>query len=130
MVPQVFRKQCPWCARSFNTYEKEKDYCTSECNSHEEYARLFPSRSLKKPESSFCLVCDLPCQKRSRFCSKACKLLSVRVPINEKRSNIDNLRKRRLIPIDVLNKAAEKKRVFDKDHAEKYVRWGGVRDRI
>lgn len=36
----------------------------------------------------------------------------------------------RKIPLEVLDRIEEKKRVFDDKHAEKFIRWGGVRDRI
>lgn len=39
-------------------------------------------------------------------------------------------KRRGALPYEVLNKIAEKKRIYDETHANNFIRWGGLRDRV
>lgn len=110
------------------TVDEGREFCNDQCKAALEYATtIVPSLLKNQPKGSYCLQCDLPSRAASKFCSKACALLSVRKPEHLKKKPSG----RRLAYIDYEeeNIKAERKRAFDESHALNVMR-GRTRDKI
>jgi hypothetical protein len=114
MPTNLLKKTCPYCNRSFLTYEKEMNYCSSVCDGKFRYNERFGIKTEFKEK--FCLFCGE--MNNKNFCNSKCSNAYEREKttkrskeqfVKEKSNNFNRL------PYHVLNKIAERKRVMKDD---------------
>lgn len=121
MAPQILKKNCGKCGKAFFTYETDKQYCTQMCEAQFKYNEHFGLKDKHKLNETNCEQCGDLLQIRGsvkmRFCDEYCKRQHGKeVRAKKSLETSDKPRKHgRLLPYNVLNKMAEKKRVFE-DH--------------
>ncbi len=136
MAPQTLKKNCKKCGKAFFTYELDKIYCTSTCEAQFKYNEHFGYQDKHKLNETNCDQCgDLLSVRGSvkmRFCNEFCKKqfdkeARAKKSMEKKLQETEKPKhKGKRLPYDVLNKMAEKKRVFE-DHGWLYQ---NNRDRI
>lgn len=129
MSPQTLKKNCKKCGKAFFTYEVDKIYCTSDCEAKFKYNEHFGYEDHHKLNETNCEQCgDLLSVRgriKMRFCNDMCKKQHAkeeRAKISFKKSLEESGKPKkhgRRLPYEVLNKIAEKRRVFD-DHEWMY----------
>jgi len=122
MAPKLLKTNCKFCLRPFFTYEAEKIFCNHKCELKIKRDEFREKKGLKiietKVHESHCLYCNeliiiADAQGRPRkWCGEICRKLDGKKARAEI-SNKTDKKKVNLLPYDVLNKIAEKKRVFD-----------------
>lgn len=122
MAPQLFKKYCAFCNKSFLTYENDKIYCNDKCINKQKYRDLAYKNDWK---IKYCQVKESRCEAcseiisvndgrgRSRkWCNDACRKLAAK----RKRMAVSNVTDKKKsghpLPYEVLNEIEEKKRVF------------------
>lgn len=132
MPRDLFKRNCEHCGKNFLTYEKDKVFCKSTCEGRHHYNEMLGKDQPKKT-LNYCAHCGdevhspQGVSKGNRFCNSIC-----RKEFGKKElilvANARPMKKRgakRALPYEVLNKIAEKERVFDEKHAFWYIRRGG-----
>lgn len=129
MAPQTLKKNCKKCGKAFFTYDVDKIYCTSDCEVKFKYNEHFGYEHKNKINETNCEQCgDLLGTRRgvkTRFCNEFCKRLNgkeerAKKSLENSLKDSDKPKKKvKRLPYEVLNKIAEKKRVFE-DHSWLY----------
>lgn len=132
MPRQLMKKLCPQCGRSFLTYEQGLEFCNTDCETRQAYNQAL-GKPMRKQTSAICAHCgdEVHCvfgatPSENRFCNEMClKEFKRKKRIAEANNrNTDPRNNMRKICFDVLNKCAEKKRVFDEHHAKWFIARG------
>lgn len=127
MAPQKLKKNCEYCNKAFFTFDTEMKFCNTDHKGKYEYNEKFNIIQKYYSNTHPCKQCgELSTAKN--FCNKHCER-NYGKDQTTKRSKQTFLREkstRKLLPYDVLNKMAEKKRVFE----ERWWNYNKCRERI
>ena len=132
MARQPNRLNCRRCNKTFFSFE-EMVFCNTDCESKWKYEEHFSKEHPKFEKRSTCQHCGEAVSSGTRgrgriFCNHQCATLFRNSEGREQRireSATKEKKKPKGIPIPVLNRIAEKNRVFDDKHAYWYTRRGG-----
>lgn len=128
MVRPVIKKCCPKCDRVFFTKDTEMTFCSTTCEVKKKYNDQI-GKITSHPHLKHCMVCgELNSRK---VCSKKCESVLRREKTLKNNKELflksgEKYKNRKLLPYEVLNKIAEKRRVFDDD----WCHYKHQRDRI
>ena len=122
MAPKLLRKECPYCGRSFNTYEVDKHYCSQECLAKETYNRHF--HIVKEKIKKTCRHCGLAISSISNksYCDVICrhKANNLKYLKGKPKKKTPSTRKKK--SYDQLNREEEYRRLYDPFHIERIIR--------
>ncbi len=133
MKNKILRKNCLRCVKNFLTYEEDKVYCNSDCESKAVYEKHFGC--VKTFKDSVCECCGLRVKGSTKYCSKDCDNSIRRQKLAEKRELINkeenilgksNLKK---VSYTELNRRLEYKRLYDDFYIRRQLE-GKTRDLI
>lgn len=134
MAFTVLKKICPHCGKSFLTREEDMVYCNTLCEARKKYNEHFGFKEHKKISATCAFCGDEVRSTRSgvkknanKFCTAQCRKgyakrqRDIESNSKDKKPHVQGNK----LPLEVLNKIEEKKRVFDDKHAYWYTRRGG-----
>lgn len=114
MARQLHKKYCQRCNRSYLTYEENLLFCNSDCEHKYTYEKIrgFDPNLTKK--QNICACCGDECT--AKFCNTLCRNTFLRKKTtknSQETFKADKKKNCHKLPYDVLNKIAEKKRIFE-----------------
>ena len=133
MAPQVLRKNCRRCEKTYHTYLEDMVYCNDGCRTKHEYEKRFGI--VKDFGSNVCSNCGLVIGGTHKFCNKSCRYAYARsateVQRNIEANNKETVVKRNkgAVSYEELNRRAEHNRLYDKFHVRRQLE-GKARDLI
>lgn len=112
MPPPLFKKQCKRCQKNYLTYEADKEFCNSLCESKHKYEEIFP-RNIPLQATKNCAFCNQ--ETLSKFCNLHCKKNYQKQQRTKNSAEVflrDKDKNKKLLPYHVLNEMAERKRLY------------------
>jgi len=117
---------CIKCGRNFSVESSELETCFP-CTNALKYQSMIK-------HNRFCTICFESFYSQNKV--KKCPCCSMKPYSNatkkssQKEQPMKPKKKHGKIPLEVLEKMEEKKRVYDENYANNFIRYGGVRERI